>query len=67
MRQTVLDLIVKRGWQLWLSEYERLLAKEGWSRASSLPSIIEWERYRSGVSPSNYIEEIRTGVWLAAA
>ena len=64
-REILLALIVKRGWQLWQMDYDILLRNEGWSRVGSLPSLEEWEKYRAGVSPAQYIEEIRLGPWFS--
>lgn len=64
-RQAILALIVKRGWQLWLADFGARLKSEKWFRRDEIPSIEEWERYRSGMSPAEHIEEIRNSVWMA--
>lgn len=64
-RQAIAILIKKRGWQLWLADYEARLKAEKWSRMHDIPAIEEWERYNAGVTPAEYIEEIRNSVWMA--
>jgi hypothetical protein len=59
--EAIVALLLKRGWVLWQDEFERLMLAEGWWRMNSggLPHAEEWDRFRSGVTPAEYIEEIR--------